>query len=114
MTAYRDQLALDISNILSEGFVDVAATYDSHDGSIAGKSVKIGIDRKDRLQPTGSGAAEAATITVEGADIPAPTIYDTLTETETGQEWMIMRRTGGNGVFWLLECYSDRRGNPRS
>lgn len=101
----------DIENIFfnTNEFAD-SAIYNSKDGTISHKAIKVVIDNNIALSDANYGMNEIATITLKKTDVNLPKIYDTITVDTT--IYTVRQRISGDGYVWVLAVETDQRGEP--
>lgn len=87
-----------------------SAVYNSKDGAISNKAIKIIIDYNVNPQATEYGTAEMATIHVKRSDVSRPEIYDTIIFDEI--EFVVRQKISGGDVA-VLSCEASKRQNPK-
>lgn len=87
-----------------------SAIYNSKDGTISNKAIKIIIDNNIALSDANYGMNEIATITLKKSDVDLPKIYDTITAGTT--IYTVRQRISGDGYVWVVAVETDQRGEP--
>lgn len=105
-------MAADIENVFfnTDEFAD-DAIYNSKDGSIVNKAIKIIEDLSANLGQTDGGLANLSQHKIKKSDIPNPSIYDTVTK--DGVVYAVRQRLNGDNYEWNIILESDMRDNPR-
>ena len=105
---FKEQLANDVDKVFlcTDEFAD-DAVYNSHDGTIVDKAIKVILDLDVDLGGTAYGVAEMVSISLSTADIPRPAIYDTILI--DGTTYTVTQSIDGAVGMITVTCETDRR-----
>lgn len=105
---FKDQMATDLDNVFFNDteFAD-DAVYNSNDGTIVDKAMKVILDLSADLGGTDYGVADLVSITLKLADVPRPAVYDKIAIAST--TYTIVNSIGGSGGAVTVAAETDRR-----
>lgn len=107
----KAQIASDIDAVfLNTDEFAIDAVYNSKDGTIVDKDIKVIREQLVNLQQTDYGAAGMESFLIAESDIPDPVIYDTIT---VGTDvYTVRNRVNGSDGTWSVMCHVDQRQSP--
>lgn len=88
------------------------AVYNSKDGTIVAKAIKVIIDFGANLGQTDGGLADIVQLILKKSDIDNPSIYDTITIGSV--VYTVRQRLNGDNYVWNVITEAVNRDNPRS
>jgi len=110
---FKTQMAVDVENVFFNNaeFAD-DGVYNSADGTIVDKAIKVILDLGADLGGTDYGVADLVSITLKLVDVPRPLIYDTVVI--NSKTYTLGQRISGGGEVVTMTAEEDARQIPQA